>query len=94
MTFAHPWFLLLLLLLPVAAWLKGKRGRPPAFIYSSVQLVRAVLNVSRSRSGNFLAALRWFALVLLIIASIAVTLGAVRAGKPGSGKTELIDPTV
>ena len=33
-------------------------------------------------------------LVLLIIASIAVTLGAVRAGKPGSGKTELIDPTV
>src|SRR5215469_7114137 len=68
MTFAHPWFLLLLLLLPLMAWLKGKRGAPPAFLYSSVQLVRAVLNVSRSRSGAFLAALRWLALALLIIA--------------------------
>jgi Ca-activated chloride channel homolog len=68
MTFAHPWFLLLLLLLPVLAWLKGRRGQPPAFLYSSVQLVRAVLNVSRSRSGAFLTALRWLVLVLLILA--------------------------
>jgi Ca-activated chloride channel homolog len=67
-TFAHPWFLLLLLLLPLLAWLRGRRGRPPAFVYSSVQLVRAVLNVKRSRSGGFLAALRWFALFLLIVA--------------------------
>jgi Ca-activated chloride channel family protein len=68
MTFAHPWLLLLLLLLPAFAWLKGKRGRPPAFLYSSVQLVRAVLNVSRSRSGGFLAALRWLALAIFIVA--------------------------
>lgn len=67
MTFAHPWFLLLLLLLPVAAWLKGRRGQPPAFLYSSLQLVRAVTNVNRSRSGAFLASLRWLALVLFII---------------------------
>src|SRR3954469_932611 len=66
--FAHPWLLLLLLLLPVLAWLKGKRGRPPAFLYSSVQLVRAVLNVSRSRSGGFLATLRWLALAIFIVA--------------------------
>jgi Ca-activated chloride channel family protein len=68
MTFAHPWFLLLLLLLPLFAWLKGRRSQPPAFVYSSVQLVRAVLNVSRSRSGRFLLALRWLALALLLIA--------------------------
>ena len=68
MTFAHPWFLPLLLLLPLMAWLKGKRGQPPAFLYSSVQLVRAVLNVSRSRSGAFLATLRWLALALFIVA--------------------------
>jgi len=67
-TFAHPWFLPLLLLLPLMAWLKGKRGQPPAFLYSSVQLVRAVLNVSRSRSGAFLATLRWLALALFIVA--------------------------
>src|SRR5882757_2329274 len=68
MAFAHPYLLLLLLLLPLAAWLKGRRGRPPAFLYSSVQLVRAVLNVSRSRSGGFLAALRWLTLAVLIAA--------------------------
>jgi len=68
MTFGHPYFLLLLLLLPVLGWLKGKQGKPPAFVYSSVQLVRGILNVTRTRSGAFLAALRWLTLVLLIIA--------------------------
>jgi len=68
MTFAHPYWLLLLALLPVLAWLKGKRGRPPAFVYSSVQLVRPILNVTRTRSGGFLAALRWLALLLFILA--------------------------
>ena len=68
MTFGHPYFLLLLLLLPVAAWLKGKRGEPPAFVYSSVQLMRAVLDVTRSRTGGFLSSLRWLVLALFIIA--------------------------
>ncbi|HWX18461.1 MAG TPA: VWA domain-containing protein [Candidatus Binatia bacterium] len=68
MTFAHPYFLLLLLLLPLLAWLKGKRGEPPAFVYSSVQLVRGILNLSRTKSGGFLAALRWLALGLFIFA--------------------------
>ncbi len=68
MTFGHPYVLLLLLLLPALGWLKGKQGQPPAFVYSSVQLVRGILNVSRTRSGAFLAALRWLVLALLIIA--------------------------
>ena len=68
MTFAHPYLLLLLLLLPLAAWLKGRRGQPPAFVYSSTQLLRGVQEISRSNAGGFLAALRWFALVLFIIA--------------------------
>src|SRR6266478_9060118 len=68
MTFAHPYLLLLLLLLPVLAWLKGKRGKPPGFVYSSVQLVRGILNVTQARSGGFLAALRWLALALFIVA--------------------------
>lgn len=68
MTFAYPYLLLLLLLLPVAAWLKGRRGQPPAFVYSSVQLLRAVTNVTRAKSGGFLMALRWLALALFIIA--------------------------
>ena len=68
MTFGHPYVLLLLLLLPLLAWLKGKQGKPPAFVYSSVQLVRGILNVTRTRSGAFLTALRWLILAILIVA--------------------------
>lgn len=68
MTFGHPYLLLLLLLLPLVAWLKGKHGQPPAFVYSSVQLVRGILNISQTRSGAFLAALRWLTLAVLLIA--------------------------
>ena len=68
MAFAHPYFLLLLLLLPLLAWLKGRRGVPPAFVYSSVQLVRGMQNISRSRSGGLLMSLRWAALALGIVA--------------------------
>jgi Ca-activated chloride channel family protein len=68
MVFAHKYFLLLLALLPLFAWLKGKRGAPPAFLYSSLNLVAGMTGVRRSRSGQFLAALRWLALAALIIA--------------------------
>jgi Ca-activated chloride channel family protein len=68
MVFAHPYFLLLLLLLPPLAWLKGRRGVPPAFVYSSVQLVRGLQNITRARAGSFLASLRWLALAALIVA--------------------------
>ena len=68
MTFAHPSLLLLLLLLPLLAWLKGRRGIPPAFVYSSVQLVRGMQNISRSRPGGFLPSLRWIILGIFIVA--------------------------
>ncbi len=68
MTFGHPYLLLLLLLLPLAAWLKGRRGQPPAFVYSSTQLLRGVQEISKSNAGGFLAALRWLVLAILIIA--------------------------
>jgi Ca-activated chloride channel family protein len=68
MTFAHPYLLLLLLLLPLLAWLKGKRGSPPAFLYSSVKLVEGLTKARRSRTGSFLAALRWLTLAIFIFA--------------------------
>lgn len=68
MVFAHKYFLLLLALLPLLAWLKGRRGAPPAFLYSSLNLVEGLTGVRRSRSGQFLAAMRWLALGLFIIA--------------------------
>ncbi|MGH7940989.1 MAG: VWA domain-containing protein [Limisphaerales bacterium] len=66
--FAHPYYLALLALLPLLAWLKGKRGAPPAFLYSSLNLVEGLTGVRRSRSGRLLAALRWLALAAFIVA--------------------------
>jgi Ca-activated chloride channel family protein len=66
--FAHPWLLLLLLLLPVLAWLKGKGRRQPAFLYSSVQLVKGIIGITRSSAGSILLKLRWLALAFFIIA--------------------------
>lgn len=68
MSFAHPYYLALLLLLPVLAWWRGRRGQQAAFLYSSVQLVKNVANLNRSRAGQFLAALRWLTLALFIVA--------------------------
>ena len=68
MSFAYPYLLLLLVLLPVVAWLKGRRGKPPAFVYSSIQLVRGIVNVTPARTGGFMGSLRWLILALLIVA--------------------------
>src|SRR4051812_40270549 len=68
-TFAHPYLLTLLALLPVLAWLKGRRGRQqPAFLYSSVQLVKGIIGITRSNAGRILPKMRWFTLALFIIA--------------------------
>ncbi len=67
MRFAYPYLLLLLLLLPVLAWLKGRRARQAAFLYSSVQLVKGIMGLSRSSIGAILLRMRWLALALFII---------------------------
>lgn len=67
MTFANPWLLLLLLAVPVVAWLKGRRKQQAAFLYSSVQLVKGIIGFHRSAAGVILPKLRWLALILLII---------------------------
>jgi len=75
MRFAHPWCLLLLLLAPLMAWLKGKRGSQPAFLYSSVWLVKGISGVTRSHVGAILLKLRWLALALLVIGLARPQLG-------------------
>lgn len=68
MTFAQPWWLALLLLLPVAAIVRRRRARDPAFLYSSVQLVQGVASLRQSYAGVILRRLRWLALALLVVA--------------------------
>jgi Ca-activated chloride channel family protein len=73
-TIAYPWWLLLLALLPLLAWLKSKRGSPPAFVYSSVQPLRGIMDITRVNSGGLLTALRWLALILMILALARIRL--------------------
>lgn len=74
-SFAHPWLLLLLLLVPLLAWLKGRAGRPGTFLYSSVGLVRGIVGLTRGSVGTALLRLRWLALSLLLLALARPQLG-------------------
>jgi Ca-activated chloride channel homolog len=85
MAFAHPYLLLLLLLLPLLAWLKGKRGSPPAFVYSSVKLVEGLTKARPSRAGAMLAALRWLILATLIVALAQPRLSKSQTTEKASG---------
>ena len=67
-TFAEPVWLWLLLLLPLAGWLKGATGTPPAVIYSSLALVRHFQKIAPQKAGRFLWLLRWIAVAGFILA--------------------------
>ncbi|MDA1277572.1 MAG: VWA domain-containing protein [Verrucomicrobia bacterium] len=68
MRFADPYNLLLLLLIPLLSWLRGRKRCQPAFLYSSIQLVKGITGLTRSRPGDWLFKLRWLALACLIVA--------------------------
>lgn len=85
LSFAHPWFLLLLGAIPLLAWLKGRSGRPSAFLYSSTNLVRNIVGLNRSSVGRMLLRIRWLALGLLIIALARPRLGEGHAKIHASG---------
>ena len=76
-TFANPWLLLLLLLVPVLAYLRGFPGGAASVVYSSTESLRSLGRRVASRAGYFLKALTWVALALLIIG----------LARPQSGKT-------
>jgi Ca-activated chloride channel family protein len=84
-SFAHPWLLLLVLLVPVIAWLKGKTGRPSAFLYSSVGLVKNIIGLTRSTVGRVLLRMRWLALMLFLVALARPQLGEGQAKVRASG---------
>ena len=67
MTFAHPYFLLLLLALPLLGWWRHRREQPAALLYSSTQLLATLRDMTRWTPGRILSVLRWAALVLFII---------------------------
>ncbi len=74
-SFLHPYFLLLLLLLPLLAWIRGKGGRSAALQFSSVEVLKQMGKIRRHSPGQLLNALRLFALACFIIALARPRLG-------------------
>jgi Ca-activated chloride channel family protein len=66
--FAHPWVLALLLLIPLLAFLRGRRGKAPAIEYSGLSLFGTLTRGRKVQPRGWLFALRHLALFCCIIA--------------------------
>jgi Ca-activated chloride channel family protein len=66
--FAYPWVLALLLLVPVMAYLRGRRGKAPAIEYSGLSLFGTLARDRKIRPGGWLTALRYLVLTCCIVA--------------------------
>jgi len=75
LTFAHPWLLLLLLAIPLIAYLRGQRGPAPALVFSSTKALRGLGRQSAARVGKFLRGLLFLSLAILTIALARPQLG-------------------
>src|SRR5947208_16877449 len=75
LTFARPWLLLLLLAIPLIAWLRGKRGTAAALTYSSTASLQAIGKKSAARVGKILRALLFLALAFFVVALARPQLG-------------------
>lgn len=68
LSFQNPWVFALIPLLIFLIWIRARKSRRGAFLYSSVQIVRGVTGMRKSRVGQFLITLRWLAIFLLLLA--------------------------
>src|SRR5260221_10066308 len=75
LTFARPWLLLLLLAIPLLAWLRGKSGPGAALTYSSTASLRAIGRQSAARAGKILRALLLLTLTFFVVALARPQLG-------------------
>ena len=66
--FDNPEVLWLLALLPLLAFLRGRRGAAVAIRYSSAQTAKAIAGARKSRAGKWLGTLRILALGALVVA--------------------------
>jgi Ca-activated chloride channel homolog len=64
----HPWLLLTLLLVPILAYLLGKRGPLPSITLPTLAPLKGLGNVPRKHSGSFRATIPLLALALLCLA--------------------------
>ncbi len=83
--FGSPWWLLGWALIPLLAWLRSRTGREGAFLYSSLSLVKGILELNRSRAGAVLLNLRYAALFLFFFAMARPQLAGGQAPLRASG---------
>jgi Ca-activated chloride channel homolog len=65
--FAHPWVLPLLLLLPLLAYLRGRRGPDAAIQYSGVSLLAGLAKQRKVQPRGWLAAFRYLTLFFCVL---------------------------
>jgi Ca-activated chloride channel family protein len=75
LTFVRPWLLLLLVLIPLLAWLRGKRGPAAALTFSSTMMLRAIGKRSQARAGKILRTLLLATLAIFVVALARPQLG-------------------
>jgi Ca-activated chloride channel family protein len=75
LTFARPWLLLLLLAIPLLAYLRGKRGARAALIFSSTSALALIGKRSASRAGKILRTLLLATLAVFVVALARPQLG-------------------
>src|SRR5438034_10493686 len=75
LTFAQPWLLLLLLVIPLLAYLRGKRGPGAALTFSSTSTLQQIGKQSAARFGKLLRALIFVTLATFVIALARPQLG-------------------
>jgi Ca-activated chloride channel family protein len=75
LTFARPWLLLLLLAIPLIAFLRGKRGPAAALTFSSTATLHQIGKHSAARAGKFLRALLLLTLAIFVVAIAQPRLG-------------------
>ena len=68
MRFVYPELLWLLLLLPLLAFIRGRRGPAPALIFSTTSIAATLAQGRRTSPGHILTAIRLLAIGLLIVA--------------------------
>ena len=75
LTFARPWLLLLLLAIPLLAYLRGKRGAIAALLFSSTSPLALIGKHSASRAGKILRSLLLATLAVFVLALARPQLG-------------------
>ncbi len=75
LTFARPWLLLLLVAIPLLAYLRGKRGPAAALTFSSTSTLRAIGKQSAARVGKILRAMIFATLAIFVVGLARPQLG-------------------